>query len=151
MNLIESINKVLHVGDEKVANWVRKTVEQKPGWAHGALNVDRTTKVVVGNPKTAKDREDIHDMNKIYKSVAHQDVEHEGGEDLVDAIIADQEKWIKKEYGPLVAKKANYGWSIEEDDVNPAVSTKVYGHGVLISQASKRGGKLVFDHDFEEA
>jgi hypothetical protein len=51
-------------------------------------------------------------------------------------IYRAQERWILKRFGKEAADSANYGWGVSATDDYVSVQTKVYGHGVLTSEAS---------------
>ena len=53
-----------------------------------------------------------------------------------DRICREQYAWIHSECGAEAAEKANYGWGVDAYGPEISVSTKVYGHGVLTSNAS---------------
>ena len=65
---------------------------------------------------------------------------------LEDRIYREQERIIRRDYGKRAADQANYGWGVDEDDGSIIVSTKVYGHGVLITYGDRSTG--VLDHAF---
>jgi len=53
-------------------------------------------------------------------------------------IYRAQERWIRKNFGDKAAKSANYGWGVDavESSGYVSVATKVYGQGILTSEAS---------------
>lgn len=59
-------------------------------------------------------------------------------EQMEDRVYAAQEAWIRARCGKKAAEIANYGWYVDEY----TVSTKIYGHGILMSCG-------VDDHTFE--
>lgn len=56
-------------------------------------------------------------------------------EQVEEQIYAEQQAYIEREFGKRAANVANYGWGVTDEDDIVIVSTKVYGHGVLTSQA----------------
>ncbi len=70
------------------------------------------------------------------------------------ALYASQYEWIKTHYGEQAAENANYGWAVISNGESPflEVATKVYGHGLLMSDALniiEDGGELQVTHQFE--
>ena len=68
-------------------------------------------------------------------------------EQVEDRIYISQARWILKRFGAKAADSANYGWGVDETDNWVNVQTKVYGHGVLRSEATI-GSKV--EHMWEE-
>lgn len=56
-----------------------------------------------------------------------------------DSVYEAQTEWIKTNIDENAAKLANYGWFVDDN----VVETKVYGHGVLSTDA-------YLNHDFRE-
>jgi hypothetical protein len=67
---------------------------------------------------------------------------------LEDRIYVEQEKYIEKRFGKDAAHNASYGWDVDVGDTSVHVSTKVYRHGILRSEAHLGDEKVT--HTFEE-
>ena len=67
---------------------------------------------------------------------------------IEDKIYAAQERWIRKRFGDDAADNANYGWGVDVVDEHHyvLVATKIYGHGVLHSEAAGLSDRV--SHDF---
>jgi len=66
-----------------------------------------------------------------------------------DRIYSEQVDLITKSCGERAADMANYGWGVDVTDNAISVATKVYGHGILVSEYTKgqRGGPV---HDWRD-
>ncbi len=69
------------------------------------------------------------------------------------ALYESQRQWILQHHGEEAAENANYGWAVETNDSSPflGVATKVYGHGILYSDALnliENGGELQVEHSW---
>lgn len=51
-------------------------------------------------------------------------------------IYAEQENYIREHFGDEAAQIANYGWGVDTVGERIDISTKVYGHGVLETEAT---------------
>lgn len=60
-----------------------------------------------------------------------------------EQVYEAQEQYILANFGKRAWRNANYGWCVD----GRQVSTKVYGHGILVSTPTAAGG---LTHDFEE-
>jgi hypothetical protein len=63
-------------------------------------------------------------------------------------VYDDQYAWIEAEFGVDAANSADYDWGCGECDM----TTKVYGHGMLISwigQPKGKGTRYIISHDFQ--
>ena len=67
---------------------------------------------------------------------------------LEDKIYNEQEKYIEEKFGKQEANIANYGWGVDGGETYITVETKVYGHGVLVSQGDLKTGEIT--HSFTE-
>jgi hypothetical protein len=74
---------------------------------------------------------------------ALDELDDDAYEALVSSVVEAQQRWITERCGAEAARRANYGWGI--DDVDSIIQTKVYGHGVLTSTIEPEP-----KHDFEE-
>lgn len=59
-------------------------------------------------------------------------------------IYRDQQRLIEAKFGKSAAEDANYGWGVSGSDGFVSVATKVYGRGVLVSEATR--GVRVVEH-----
>ena len=63
-------------------------------------------------------------------------------------IYIEQKKYIEEHFGEDAADVANYGWGVDEHKDGIGVSTKVYGHGILQSEAHLGDSEIA--HSFED-
>lgn len=63
-------------------------------------------------------------------------------------IYIEQEKYIKEHFGEHAADVANYGWGVDGQKNGINIATKVYGHGVLCSEAHLGDSEIT--HSFED-
>lgn len=61
-------------------------------------------------------------------------------------IYDEQFTYIEREFGKNAAGNANYGWGVAADDTHVSIATKVYGHGILVSERHK--GERRIHHEF---
>lgn len=54
-----------------------------------------------------------------------------------DMVYDAQIKWINERFGPGVA--TNLGWGVGGGDDYVSVASKVYGHGILVTEGNTRG------------
>lgn len=66
---------------------------------------------------------------------------------MEDRIFEAQQKLILKRFGADAANCANYGWGFTSVDDEVIIETKVYGHGVLITNAKHPSRQL--NHQFD--
>lgn len=59
---------------------------------------------------------------------------------LEDAIYLHQWEQIKAQHGLEAAEAANYGWGVAPNGDGVSVATKVYGHGVIQTDAEFKDG-----------
>lgn len=69
---------------------------------------------------------------------------------LQNAVFAEQERLIEEKYGKQAAEKANYGYGQGGDDFSVSIATKVYGHGVITTDASIGDSKKDFYHNWSK-
>jgi hypothetical protein len=80
-------------------------------------------------------------MSNTYKYKSHRGLEL--------AVYAEQERLIREKCGQEAADKANYGWGVGGGDNSVSVATKVYGFGVLQTDASLGDCKKDFQHSYD--
>lgn len=56
-------------------------------------------------------------------------------EEFENELFEAQYKEVRKRFGVEAAKQANYGWGVSGDEKRVSVASKVYGHGVLTTEA----------------
>ena len=66
-------------------------------------------------------------------------------EELEERIYDKQYEYVKEHFGEETADSANYGWGVDELENGFRVSTKVYGHGVLVSEAFLDDAEIPMD------
>ena len=64
---------------------------------------------------------------------------------LEDKIYNAQYRLIKSRHSDYVANRANYGWGVAGDDLRISVATKVYGVGILQSEADYADRKITHE------
>lgn len=57
-------------------------------------------------------------------------------ERVIQKIYGQQHDYIVENFGRQPAAKANYGWGVDERPDGITVETKIYGHGVLVTEAT---------------
>lgn len=62
-------------------------------------------------------------------------------------IYIEQEKYIKEHFGEHAADVANYGWGVNGQKNGINIATKVYGYGILCSEAHLGDNEIT--HSFE--
>lgn len=66
---------------------------------------------------------------------------------IEERIYESQEKYISEKFPKA---QTNMGWGVDETDNFISVSTKIYGHGILTSTSTKKGGRWSeIKHTFE--
>lgn len=80
----------------------------------------------------------LHELKLLQGTTDAQDAQtpEEWEEAVTDRIYTEQANEITKTHGAKAASSANYGWGVSSDDKYVSVATKVYGHGVLTSEAT---------------
>lgn len=62
-----------------------------------------------------------------------------------DAAAQAQYDLIRAQHGEQAAEAANYGWGVGGDDCYVSYATKVYGHGVLITEVVVATGEMTHE------
>lgn len=94
----------------------------------------------------------LRDWNpsKLYPIQGNEEEEKMSWESTTEQKIYDiQNKLIEKFFGKEAAEAANYGWGVTTCEGYISVATKVYGHGILQSDANK-GTRIVHTMKYQD-